>query len=121
MVLNWTTASELNNAGFDVEFAPDVAGDFSKVGFVSGSGTANESIDYKYVHTPAGYRGQTIYYRLKQLDFDGTFEYSDVVAVHLSDATATRSPSCLPPIRLIQPQPSRFTLPTESKSTALGI
>ncbi|MFK7843987.1 MAG: T9SS type A sorting domain-containing protein [Rhodothermales bacterium] len=114
VVLDWTTASELNNAGFDIEFAREAGGDFSKIGFVSGSGTSNESLDYTFAHTPGGLSGQTVYYRLKQLDFDGTFEYSDVVAVNLS----------LAPVAVLHPaypnpfNPSAtisFALPVESE------
>ena len=88
VILHWETASELNNAGFDVEFSASPGGAFSKIGFVAGNGYAEESITYQYRHEAAGFAGQTVYYRLKQVDFDGAFEYSDVVAVPLPAARA---------------------------------
>lgn len=114
VVLNWRTASELNNAGFDVEFSTSADETFSKIGFVTGGGTANEAIDYQYRHAISGLEGQTVYYRLKQLDFDGAFEYSDVVAINLPTvAVATLHPAYPNPFN-----PSTtlsFTLPVEGK------
>ena len=114
VVLNWTTASELNNAGFDVEFSDTENGSFEKIGFVAGNGVSNEPIDYRFSHQISGLEGQTVYYRLKQLDFDGQFEYSDVVAIDLPTATvATLYPAYPNPFN-----PSTtisFTLPVEGK------
>ncbi len=87
VVLNWTTASELNNAGFDVEFSHDANGAFTQIGFAAGQGTSDENQSYQFRHAFAGFAGQTVYYRLKQVDFDGAFEYSDVVAVNLPSST----------------------------------
>lgn len=114
VALSWTTASELNNAGFDVEFSTAADGEFSKVGFVPGNGVSEEDISYQFRHTFAGFEGQTAYYRLKQVDFDGAFEYSDVVAVNLPVASATRLHPAYPnpfnPTTTIA-----FTLPIESE------
>ncbi len=113
VVLSWSTASELNNAGFEVEFTPDAAGTFTRVGFVAGNGTTNEAVDYRFAHTPAGFAGRTVQYRLKQLDFDGTFEYSDVIAVSLPAATTMALHPAYPnpfnPVTTLS-----FTLPVES-------
>lgn len=89
VALNWETASELNNAGFDVEFSLSADGTFNKVGFVAGAGTADEVQRYRFTHAPEAFAGQTVYYRLKQVDFDGTFAYSDVIAVALPAAAGT--------------------------------
>ncbi len=114
VALTWTTASELNNAGFDVEFTPVAGGTFSTVGFVAGSGTSTETVLYKYTHASEGFEGQTLYYRLKQLDFDGTFEYSDVVAVQVPITSNTilhpAYPNPFNPSTTIS-----FTLPVESE------
>lgn len=78
-VLNWETASELNNAGFEVQRA---AGDgaFEKVSFVTGHGTSDAAHSYSFRDESAvpniAYR-----YRLKQLDLDGTTSFSSVVEV----------------------------------------
>jgi len=76
--LNWITATELNNFGFDVEKSVDNT-NWNKIGFVNGNGTSTEVHNYNFTdQTP--FVG-TSYYRLKQIDFDGTSEYSNVVEV----------------------------------------
>lgn len=65
-VLNWSTASELNNDGFQIEKSKNGL-DYSKVGFVSGHGTSNVKNNYEYHDQETG----TAYYRLVQIDFDG--------------------------------------------------
>mgnify|MGYP003652594050 FL=1 len=73
--LEWTTASELNNDYFEVLKSYD--GEiFSVIGYVDGHGTSSEVIDYSYTDSEP----KQAYYRLRQLDYDGQFEYSDVVA-----------------------------------------
>jgi hypothetical protein len=76
VILAWATASESNNAGFAVEqdIGPDI---FGEIGFVEGSGTTNEPQEYSFAVNdvePGLHR-----FRLKQIDFDGAFEYSPVV------------------------------------------
>jgi hypothetical protein len=78
--LDWTTATETNNHGFDIERATD--GDtFSKIGFVQGSGTSTESNNYAFVDQSRFEQNSTVYYRLKQIDFDGAISYSEVINV----------------------------------------
>jgi hypothetical protein len=72
--LVWKTATEVNNAGFDVE--RNVNGSWNKIGFVEGNGTTNAPQSYSYNDVSA--KG-TVSYRLKQIDRDGKFEYSPVV------------------------------------------
>lgn len=81
VVLSWTTASETNNQGFEVE-RKSTQGEFEKIGFVAGSGTTTELQTYGYVD--AGLSSGTYSYRLKQIDFDGTFEYSNVVEIEVA-------------------------------------
>lgn len=81
VVLNWSTATETNNQGFQVERKTGNL-DFIAIGFVDGSGTTTETKNYLYVDKkllPGVYS-----YRLKQIDFDGTAEYSDIVQVDIS-------------------------------------
>ena len=78
LILNWTTATELNNSGFDIEKSNDNK-DFEKIGFVPGYGTTTETKIYSYSTTATTTKQ---YYRLKQIDFDGTFEYSSIVEVN---------------------------------------
>jgi hypothetical protein len=77
VTLNWTTATELNNQGFDVE--RNSGNGFEKIGFVAGFGTSTDIHTYSYVD--GSVQEGTYTYRLKQVDYDGTFEYSDVVEV----------------------------------------
>lgn len=81
--LFWTTASEINNDFFTVEKSVDVV-NFEPIGTVKGAGNSNTIQNYKYVDAPFNLEHQasnTIYYRLKQTDFDGTSTYSDVVVI----------------------------------------
>ncbi len=76
--LHWATATELNNDHFEVERSTDADG-FIKIGTIKGNGTTNETLHYRFTDdTP--FSGIN-YYRLKQVDYDGTFEYSDIVSV----------------------------------------
>lgn len=88
VTLNWITSSELNNSGFEVErkvrsLQSSVGNfEFEKIGFVEGNGTTTETNNYSFEdkNLVTG-----IYqYRLKQIDFDGTYEYSNVVEVNVS-------------------------------------
>jgi hypothetical protein len=74
--LSWITASELNNQGFQVERSTD-SNQWEQIGFVEGKGTSTDMNYYSY--TDSKLNEGTYYYRLKQVDFDGTFEYSSVV------------------------------------------
>ena len=74
--LAWQTASEKGNSHFDIERSAN-GKDWSKIGVVKGSGTTQQKNDYRFVDE----RPLSIlnYYRLKQVDFDGQFNYSPVV------------------------------------------
>jgi len=89
ILLNWQTASEVNNAGFEIErntpLNPLSRGDaegrgvWEKIGFVNGVGTTSDLQSYTYTDEnliPGKYR-----YRLKQIDLDGSFEYSNEIEV----------------------------------------
>jgi len=84
VTLNWQTATEINNYGFDVERCAlsTERQAWNKIGFVSGNG--NSSSDKKYSFTDKNISGGSKFnYRLKQIDNDGTFEYSDIVEVEV--------------------------------------
>lgn len=81
--LEWITSSELNNHGFEIERSLD-GNNFVSVGFVQGNGTSSEVHYYSYTDHPFIDRPNKIYYRLKQLDFDGIFKYSKKVEVELT-------------------------------------
>ncbi|MEM1096538.1 MAG: S8 family serine peptidase [Bacteroidota bacterium] len=77
-LLTWQTASETNNAGFAIE-QRYFEGGFTEVDFVAGQGTTLEA--QTYTHQLTGLAPGTYQFRLKQVDFDGTFEYSPEVEV----------------------------------------
>jgi hypothetical protein len=79
--LFWNTASELNSEGFYIQRSID--GDrWEDLGFVEGQGTSYLNNSYKYTDVRPNI-GMN-YYRLKQIDFDGRSEYSEVVSVEMS-------------------------------------
>lgn len=75
-VLDWRTASELNNKGFEVQRRTD-ARTFSDIGFVTGHGTTSMVNDYTF-SDPKLVSGNN-YYRLKQIDLDGKYSYSSTI------------------------------------------
>lgn len=81
--LIWQTASEENNAGFEIERSSD-ARDWQTLNYVAGQGTTDLFQNYDYIdqRPMPGYN----YYRLKQIDFDGSFEYSEVRTILMEDA-----------------------------------
>ena len=81
VTLNWLTASETNNQGFDIE-RKSSASKFEKIGFISGIGTSTES--HSYTFTDKNVETGNYSYRLKQLDYDGTFEYSNEINVDVT-------------------------------------
>lgn len=75
VILIWSTARELNNTGYDVEkksVSTNSTNDWAKVGFVNGNGTTNDTKNYTF--TDRSNSGK-FNYRLKQIDFNGNFEY----------------------------------------------
>jgi hypothetical protein len=79
--LNWTTASETNNDYFTVESSNDAV-NFKEVSRMSGAGNSNSMLTYSTVDTNP-YSGVS-YYRLKQVDYDGKFVYSNIEVVNLN-------------------------------------
>lgn len=78
--LSWSTAIELNNYGFAIERKTDSGNDIWKeIGFICGHGNSNSPKEYSFIDYdfPAG----NVEYRLKQIDFDGKFEYSNSVKI----------------------------------------
>jgi hypothetical protein len=82
VVLNWTTETEVRNYGFDVERSGSNK-IWQKIGFVEGSGNSNSIKDYSFTDSRLT-SGLEYYYRLKQIDTDGQYEYSNEVSVTLS-------------------------------------
>lgn len=74
--LFWETATELNNDYFIIEHSFDGV-EFEPIGFVEGNGTSNVSQTYDFTHENV--RQNLNYYRLKQVDYDNSFEYSETI------------------------------------------
>jgi hypothetical protein len=85
-LLDWKTASEKNNARFEVERSLNAA-DFRQIGAVDGRGTTNSAAQYQFRDKEAGRLSrQPIYYRLRQVDTDGSVSYGPVRAVQFSES-----------------------------------
>lgn len=77
VTLNWKTESEINNEGFFIERGVD-GRNFEVLGFVTGK---NEAAQYSYQDTDVKASWSKVYYRLQQKDFDGKFDYSNVLSI----------------------------------------
>ena len=107
IILEWETLSELNNAGFDVqrteggtEAAPQSdASSWTTLATVEGAGTTDEAQSYAFTDTAPPYAADSLTYRLRQLDADGTASFSEAVTVALQ----TMQPELLP----AYPNPTR--------------
>lgn len=82
VILNWNTATEKNNKGFNIERKFD--DNWASIGFIQGNGTTTERHSYSFIDDFSNrpYRG-SVYYRLKQTDYDGSFKYTSTVMVNL--------------------------------------
>jgi hypothetical protein len=85
VILSWSTATELNNSGFEVEKKSGVQ-DWYTIGFIQGSGTTQQN--HSYFFTDYLVASGNYSYRLKQIDYDGSYEYSDIVEVKVNNIPA---------------------------------
>ena len=83
--LTWSTATEIINLGFEIERVSSsttpLFDQWLLIGFIPGSGSTTEPKEYSYIDNVADITAQSLVYRLKQIDFNGTYEYSDKVLV----------------------------------------
>jgi hypothetical protein len=80
VVLSWFTATETNNQGFEIQRKTD--GEYQNIGFVQGKGTSTEI--QNYVYRDENLLSGIYTYRLKQMDFDGSFSYSSEVEIEIN-------------------------------------
>lgn len=120
--LNWETESELNNDYFEVQHSTN-GKDFEVIGQVDGNGTTTTAQSYDFIHQ-APVNGVN-YYRLRQVDFDGAFEYSDIKTVEF-DALSLNQFAIFPNpatdqlnVRTTSVIPSAVTLELYSKTGQL--
>ena len=83
VTLNWATATEINNRGFEVQRKSSL-GDFVSVAFIEGHGTTQQPQSYSY--TDKNIESGKYSYRLKQVDFNGVYSYSDLVEVDVTNS-----------------------------------
>ncbi|MBE0572000.1 MAG: T9SS type A sorting domain-containing protein [Ignavibacteriaceae bacterium] len=78
VILDWVTATELNNWGFEIQRSLD-NNIFVTIGFVEGKGNSTTNQYYNYTDESIG---GNVYYRLKQMDYIGSYNYSEVIEVN---------------------------------------
>lgn len=108
--LNWSTASETNNSGFEIQRKSEIE-NWEAIGFVTGGGTTTQKRNYSYsdkLNSAGSYN-----YRLKQIDYDGSYEYSDEINVEVFSPVefelVQNYPNPFNPSTIIS-----FTIPQES-------
>jgi len=80
--LNWTTSTESNNYGFEIQKRYENS-TFERIGFVEGNGSTSNRIQYSFLD--GNLLTGRVFYRLKQIDFNGSFEYSNEIMVEIPE------------------------------------
>jgi len=88
IILNWSTATETNNKGFEIEkktvkMQSQVINQWQNIGFIPGNGTTTEH--HSYIYTDENSNVGKYQYRLKQLDYNGSYNYSTVIEIDVSE------------------------------------
>ena len=114
--LSWITSTETNNQGFEIlRSAQNDSESWERIGFVEGHGTTTETQVYSFIDK--NLLGGKYNYRLKQIDFDGTFEYSNVIEVEVT-STSTFSVEQNYPNPFNPSTKIKFTIPSVIASGA---
>jgi hypothetical protein len=111
MLLSWHTETETSNLGFEIERGDGE--NFERIGFVAGRGTTTEPFSYSWVDTEpvSGRADNLVYYRLKQIDTDGTYAYSEAQPGELLPATLGLEQNYPNPLVVGNTTSIPFTLP----------
>ncbi len=119
VTLTWSTATETNNQGFEIERKFKNV-DWVNIGFIEGNGTTTEIQNYQFIddYSLTPYEG-TVLYRLKQIDFNGTYDYSKQIAVNLTIAPDETSVSQNYPNPFNPSTTIEYSLAAESNVTIL--
>ncbi len=83
VLLSWKTVTETNNYGFEIQRKSIKNNSWEKVAFINGKGNSTEICEYNY--TDSRLKADKYYYRLKQIDYDGTASYSDEIEADISE------------------------------------
>ncbi|MCK6614130.1 MAG: YCF48-related protein [Ignavibacteriaceae bacterium] len=116
VTLTWVTATETNNAGFEIErsIQSPENGSWHSAGFVPGAGTSTERNIYTFTDQPES--DGSVYYRLKQKDLDGSYTYSQVIMINTgaveSFSLGQNYPNPFNPVTMIE-----FALAAQSEIT----
>ena len=109
--LSWVTSSEKNNAGFEIEKSSNAVS-WRKIGFVDGSNSSAITHQYRFVDTKVT-AAPVSFYRLKQIDYDGSFDHSRIISVkNTADPDSTYiypNPAVQSGINVFHPSPENCT------------
>ena len=91
VLLEWETATEVNNKGFEIERSLILSGaknlnspnGWETIAFVAGNGSTTENNEYSFTDKVTNLGSTKISYRLKQIDFDGTYSYSNEIEIEI--------------------------------------
>ena len=87
--LSWTTATEIDNYGFEIEKKSQNMFEWKKIGFIEGSGYSNSPKYYSFFDHNPPY--ETVQYRLKQIDTDGKYKFSNIINVEAIDKLSVQA------------------------------
>lgn len=117
VMLEWSTSTETNNLGFEIErktLNRQGDGEWIRIAFREGAGTTTETQNYKYIDELSSISATSLQYRLKQIDYDGTHDYSKVVSINniapVKFGLSQNYPNPFNSITVL-----RYSLPTKSK------
>jgi len=113
--LKWETITEVNNYGFEIQRSEDKTG-WDVIGFVNGNGNSNIPHNYQFTDKDKLPDGN-YYYRLKQIDTDGAFEYSPVLEIEINNIIEEYTLSQNYPNPFNPTTKINFSLPSETKVT----